>query len=42
VGEEDVAIWALDARADAPTRLEQVIAAGDVVHDDIEGLAIYI
>jgi 3-phytase len=41
VGEEDVAIWALDARADAPTRLEQVIAAGDVVHDDIEGLAIY-
>jgi 3-phytase len=41
VGEEDVAVWALDARADAPTRLEQVIAAGDVVHDDIEGLAIY-
>src|SRR3990167_4412312 len=41
IGEEDVAVWTLDARADAPARLEQVIAAGDVVHDDIEGLAIY-
>lgn len=41
VGEEDVAVWALDARADAPARLEQVIEAGEVVHDDIEGLAIY-
>ena len=41
VGEEDVAVWALDARADAPTRLEQVIASGNVVHDDIEGLAVY-
>ena len=41
VGEEDVAVWTLDARADAPTRLEQVIASGNVVHDDIEGLAVY-
>ncbi|MHA6495093.1 phytase [Pseudomonas borbori] len=41
VGEEDVAVWTLDARADASTRLEQVIASGNVVHDDIEGLAIY-
>jgi 3-phytase len=41
VGEEDVAVWTLDARADAPTRLEQVITSGNVVHDDIEGLAIY-
>lgn len=41
VGEEDVAVWALDARADAPTRLDAVIEVGDVVHDDIEGLAIY-
>ena len=41
VGEEDVAVWTLDARAGAPTRLEQVIASGNVVHDDIEGLAIY-
>lgn len=41
VGEEDVAVWALDARATAPAKLEQVIAAGDTVHDDIEGLAVY-
>lgn len=41
VGEEDVAVWALDARSDAPTRLDAVIEVGDVVHDDIEGLAIY-
>lgn len=41
IGEEDVAVWTLDARADAPTQLEQVIAAGAGVHDDIEGLAIY-
>lgn len=41
VGEEDVAVWTLDARADAPIQLEQVIASGNVVHDDIEGLAIY-
>ncbi|THF65379.1 phytase [Pseudothauera rhizosphaerae] len=41
VGEEDVAVWALDARADAPAAPEQVIAVGDVVQDDIEGLALY-
>ncbi|TCD21382.1 phytase [Pseudomonas sp. IC_126] len=41
VGEEDVAVWTLDARADAPTVLEKVIGVGGPVHDDIEGLAIY-
>jgi 3-phytase len=41
IGEEDVAVWALDARAEAPAQLEQVVAVGAVVHDDIEGLAIY-
>ena len=41
VGEEDVAVWTLDARADAPTVLEKVIAVGGPVHDDIEGLALY-
>lgn len=41
IGEEDVAVWALDARAEAPTQLERVVAVGAVVHDDIEGLAIY-
>lgn len=41
IGEEDVAVWALDARADAPTTLEKVIAVGGPLHDDIEGLALY-
>lgn len=41
IGEEDVAVWSLDARADASTKLEQVIAVGGLVKDDIEGLAIY-
>ncbi|WP_407292665.1 phytase [Stutzerimonas zhaodongensis] len=41
VGEEDVAVWTLDARAEAPAELEQVIAAGGVVKADIEGLALY-
>ena len=41
VGEEDVAVWVLDARAEAPTALEKVIGVGGPVHDDIEGLALY-
>lgn len=41
VGEEDVAVWVLDARAEAPAELQQVIGVGEVVHDDIEGLAFY-
>jgi 3-phytase len=41
IGEEDVAVWALDARADASTRFEQVIPVGGLVKDDIEGLALY-
>lgn len=44
VGEEDHAVWALDARADAKPVLEKVIAvgdAGDWVHDDIEGVGFY-
>ncbi|MGQ7959716.1 phytase [Pseudomonas sp. SP16.1] len=41
VGEEDVAVWTLDARAEAPAELQQVIAAGDAVQADIEGLAFY-
>lgn len=41
VGEEDVAVWVLDARAEAPTALEKVIDVGGPVHDDIEGLALY-
>ncbi|MCQ4295179.1 phytase [Pseudomonas stutzeri] len=41
VGEEDVAVWVLDARVGAPTTLEKVIGVGGPVYDDIEGLALY-
>ncbi len=41
VAEEDVAVWTLDARAEVPAQLEQVIAVGGLVKDDIEGLALY-
>lgn len=41
IGEEDVAVWTLDARADAPAELERVIAVGGPLEDDIEGLALY-
>lgn len=41
IGEEDKAVWALDARADGPTALEKVIAVGDPIKADIEGLAFY-
>lgn len=41
IGEEDVAVWALDARPDAPTTFEQVIAVGEWAKDDIEGLGLY-
>jgi len=41
IGEEDAAVWALDARGDGPTRLDKVIGVGGLVKDDIEGLALY-
>lgn len=41
IGEEDVAVWALDARAEAPAELHQVVGIGGLVKDDIEGLAFY-
>lgn len=41
VGEEDIAVWTLNARADAPTTMTKVIETGDLVHADIEGLAYY-
>lgn len=41
VGEEDVAIHALDARPTQPARLQQVIAAGGALQPDIEGMALY-
>ncbi len=41
VGEEDIAVWVLDARAEAPATPEQVIGVGGPVYADIEGLALY-
>lgn len=41
VGEEDEAVWTLDARGDAPAVLEKVISVGGPLHDDVEGLALY-
>ncbi|MHC6226149.1 phytase [Pseudomonas sp. X10] len=41
IGEEDVAVWTLDARADATAQLEKVIGVGGPIQDDIEGLALY-
>ena len=41
VGEEDVAVWTIGADPDDGTQLREVIRAGDVVVDDIEGVAIY-
>ncbi|CAD5106632.1 phytase [Zestomonas carbonaria] len=41
VGEEDVGVWALDARADQPAELASVMKVGEVLHADVEGLALY-
>lgn len=41
IGEEDEAVWVLDAGADAPATLQKVVGIGGLVKDDIEGLAFY-
>ncbi|KPC33705.1 Phytase domain-containing protein [Pseudomonas syringae pv. cilantro] len=41
LGEEDVGVWEVDARADQPATLSSVIKVGDAVHADVEGLALY-
>ncbi|WP_324708048.1 phytase [Pseudomonas fragi] len=41
LGEEDVAVWAVDARSDQPATLTSVIKVGGPVHDDIEGMGLY-
>ncbi|MDU4256101.1 phytase, partial [Pseudomonas sp.] len=41
LGEEDVAVWTLGAEPDAKGEPEQVLAVGDLLHDDVEGLALY-
>ncbi len=41
VGEENKAVWVLDARADKASTLTEVIADGDHLKADIEGLSLY-
>jgi 3-phytase len=41
LGEEDVGVWAVDARADQPATLTSVIKVGAQLQADVEGLALY-
>ncbi|MBV4551960.1 phytase [Pseudomonas sp. SWRI102] len=41
LGEEDVGVWAMDARADQPSTLTSVIKVGPQLHADVEGIALY-
>ena len=41
IGEEDVGVWAVDARADQPATLTSVIKVGPQLQADVEGLALY-
>lgn len=40
-GEEDVGVWMIDARADAPAAAQPVIGVGGPLRADVEGLALY-
>ena len=41
LGEEDVGVWTMDARADQPATLGSVIKVGAQLHADVEGIALY-
>ncbi len=41
VGEEDVALWTIGAEPDAGTAVEKILAAGDLLVADIEGIGVY-
>ena len=41
IGEEDVGVWLLGAEPDAGTQLQSVVKVGGLLHDDVEGLALY-
>lgn len=41
LGEEDVGVWTVDARADQPVTLSSVIKVGPPLHADVEGIALY-
>lgn len=41
IGEEDAAVWSLNAGAESSTQLTKVISTDGIVHADVEGLAYY-
>ncbi|GLK88033.1 phytase [Pseudomonas turukhanskensis] len=41
IGEEDVGVWAVDARPDASGELTSVLKVGDVLKADVEGMGLY-
>ncbi|AFJ01543.1 3-phytase (myo-inositol-hexaphosphate 3-phosphohydrolase) [Methylophaga frappieri] len=41
IGEENKAVWALAAEADASSEMHLVLATGDQLHADVEGMALY-
>ncbi|PCJ32084.1 MAG: 3-phytase [Gammaproteobacteria bacterium] len=41
IGEEDQAVWTLDARPEIKAKLEKVISVGNNIHSDIEGISLY-
>ncbi|PAU66713.1 3-phytase [Pseudomonas sp. PIC25] len=41
LGEEDSGVWAVDARAEASAELARVMAVGEILKADVEGLGLY-
>ncbi|WEK07981.1 MAG: phytase [Candidatus Pseudomonas colombiensis] len=41
IGEEDVGVWAVDARPEQPATLASVVKVGGLLQADVEGLALY-
>lgn len=41
LGEEDVAVWVKDLNPKTQLPMQQVLAVGDVLYDDIEGMGLY-
>ena len=41
IGEEDVGVWVLDARAEQPAELLSVLKVGELLQADVEGVGLY-
>ncbi|UJJ31461.1 phytase [Halopseudomonas maritima] len=41
IGEEGVGIWTLSSAEDQPTELAEVARVSELLHDDVEGMAVY-